>query len=95
MTRLIRACPWATYDTSIAAANLEVLSRLARQTTSFDLIAGRDLLEPGAASILLVAMRGLVSDGDRNHVRRRLWPTAFERGTGEHLQSALQLLFSL
>ena len=23
MTRLIRACPWATYDTSIAGANLE------------------------------------------------------------------------
>ncbi|HEX6650151.1 MAG TPA: hypothetical protein VF075_11440 [Pyrinomonadaceae bacterium] len=53
MTRLIRACPWATYDTSIAGDNLEVLSALARQTIAFDLSAGRDLLEPGRASELL------------------------------------------
>jgi hypothetical protein len=53
MMRLIRACPWATYDTSVAAANLEVLSRLARQTSAFDLFAGHDLLEPLCASDLL------------------------------------------
>lgn len=53
MTRLLRACPWATYDTSIAGANLEVLSRLARQTSAFDLNAGRNLLEPNYASDLL------------------------------------------
>lgn len=53
MIRLIRACPWATYDTSIASANLEVLSALARQATGFDLAAGRDLLTPGFASGLL------------------------------------------
>jgi hypothetical protein len=53
MMRLIRACPWATYDTSIASANLEVLSALARQATGFDLAAGRDLLAPGFASDLL------------------------------------------
>jgi hypothetical protein len=53
MMRLIRACPWATYDTWVAAANLEVLSRLARQTSAFDLFAGRDLLEPQCASDLL------------------------------------------
>lgn len=53
MTRLIRACPWATYDTSIAGANLELLSKLARQTNAFDLHAGRDLLEPGYASDIL------------------------------------------
>ena len=52
MSRLIRACPWATYDTSIAGANLELLSKLARQTTAFDLYAGRDLLEPGYAASL-------------------------------------------
>src|SRR6185503_10366241 len=28
MMRLIRACPWATYDTAVASANLEVLSAL-------------------------------------------------------------------
>lgn len=53
MTRLIRACPWATYDTSIAGANLEALSALARQTSAFNLYAGRDLLEPGCAADLL------------------------------------------
>jgi len=50
MTRLIRSCPWATYDRSIASANLKVLSKLARQASAFDLYAGRDLLEPGYAS---------------------------------------------
>jgi len=53
MTRLIRACPWATYDTAVASANLEVLYALARQATGFDLAAGRDLLVPGFASELL------------------------------------------
>lgn len=50
MTRLITACPWATYDRSIAGANLELLSALARQANGFDLSAGRDLLEPGFAA---------------------------------------------
>lgn len=53
MARLIRACPWATYDTAIAGANLELLSRLARQATAFDLAAGADLLEPDRAAELL------------------------------------------
>lgn len=53
MARLIRACPWATYDTAVAGPNLEVLSKLARQAKGFDLSAGTDLLEPGAASRLI------------------------------------------
>ena len=53
MMRLIRACPWATYDTSIASANLEVLSTLARHAVAFELLAGRDLLQPGYAAELL------------------------------------------
>jgi hypothetical protein len=53
MARLIRACPWATYDTSIASANLEVLSALARQTNAYELRAGRDLLQPGYAAEFL------------------------------------------
>ncbi len=55
MTRLIRACPWATYDRSIAGANLELLSRLARQAAAFDLVAGSDLLEPGRATELITS----------------------------------------
>jgi hypothetical protein len=53
MMRLIRACPWATYDTSIASDNLNVLSALARQANGFDLAAGSDLLVPGFACTLL------------------------------------------
>ncbi|HEU4769398.1 MAG TPA: hypothetical protein VFS77_18665, partial [Pyrinomonadaceae bacterium] len=53
MMRLIRACPWATYDTAVACANLELLSRLARQAKGFDLAAGTDLLEPARAAELL------------------------------------------
>jgi hypothetical protein len=53
MTRLIRACPWATYDTSIAGANLDLLSRLARQVKAFALDAGKDLLEPARAAELM------------------------------------------
>ncbi len=53
MTRLLRACPWATYDKSIAGANLTLLSALARQARGYDLSAGRDLLDPGFAARLL------------------------------------------
>ncbi len=53
--RLITACPWATYDRSVAGANLELLSALARQANGFDLSAGRDLLEPGSGASLLRA----------------------------------------
>ena len=53
MMRLLKACPWATYDVAIAAPNLDLLSRLARQTRAFDLFASRDLLTPGFASDLL------------------------------------------
>jgi hypothetical protein len=50
MTRLLRACPWATYDKSIAGANLSLLSTLARQARGYDLSAGRDVLDPGFAA---------------------------------------------
>ena len=53
MTRLVRACPWATYDTAVAGANLEVLSTLARQATGFNLSAGSDLLMSSHAAELL------------------------------------------
>lgn len=53
MMRLITACPWATYDRSIASANLELLSALARQARGFRFSAGRDLLDPGFAASFL------------------------------------------
>jgi len=56
MMRLIRACPWASYDSSISVANFEVLSALVRQTVAFELFAGRDLLQPGYAAELLAEL---------------------------------------
>jgi hypothetical protein len=56
MMRLIKGCPWATYDTAIAAPNLDLLSRLARHATGFDLMAGADLLQPGQASEIIGAV---------------------------------------
>ena len=56
MMRLVRACPWATYDSSIATRNLKVLSALARQSIAYELYAGRDLLQPGHAAELLCAL---------------------------------------
>jgi hypothetical protein len=58
MARLIRACPWATYDRAIAAANLHLFSRLSRQCKGFDVLAGKDLLEPLCASALLTSRVG-------------------------------------
>ena len=55
MSRLIRACPWATYDTAIAGANLKLLSRLARQAKGFNLMAGTNLLDPDRASEIIGA----------------------------------------
>ena len=53
VTRLIRACPWATYDRAVAENYLAVLSRLARQTNAFELKAGTDLLNPQVAADIL------------------------------------------
>jgi len=56
MMQLIRACPWASYDSSISVANFEVLTALVRQTVAFELFAGRDLLRPGYAAELLTQL---------------------------------------
>ncbi len=44
MSRLLKHCPWACYDKPTAAAYLAVFGQLVRETTAFDLFAGRDLL---------------------------------------------------
>ena len=56
MTRLIRHCPWSSYDTSAARSHLRVLSRLVRQTVAYRLFAGRDMLTTArCASDLLIS----------------------------------------
>jgi hypothetical protein len=55
MARLIRMNPWSCYDRSTAGEHLAVLSALAKQASGFSLLAGRDLLDPDAAAMLLAA----------------------------------------
>jgi len=55
MTRLLRACPWATYDTAVAGPHVQLLSRLARQARGFELQAGTEILEPAQASRIILA----------------------------------------
>jgi hypothetical protein len=45
MTRLLRLCPWASYDKPTSVAHLRVLGMLANSTQAFELHAGADLLE--------------------------------------------------
>lgn len=44
MSRLLKMCPWACYDSNSAGAHLSLLGRLARETSGFDILAGNDLL---------------------------------------------------
>jgi hypothetical protein len=54
MQRLVRHCPWATYDAYSAPEYLRVLARLANQCRAYELLAGRDLLlQPERAANLL------------------------------------------
>ncbi|MFN2454847.1 MAG: hypothetical protein ABR577_11565 [Pyrinomonadaceae bacterium] len=54
MSRLIKHCPWSTYDTAIAPDYLSALGLLIKQSVAYRLIAGADLLrEPQRAAMLL------------------------------------------
>jgi hypothetical protein len=55
MARLIRQCPWASYDTGTAREHLRVLGMLAKQSASFTLDAGRDLIEDSSRAPKLLA----------------------------------------
>ena len=50
LTRLVRMCPWAAYDTAVARPHLSALARLARQCRSYELLAGTDLLHDREAA---------------------------------------------
>ncbi|HEX8473738.1 MAG TPA: hypothetical protein VF666_06865 [Pyrinomonadaceae bacterium] len=53
MARLIKLCPWSSYDVTAARGNLRVLGRLVSQTKSFVFRAGRDVLDdPGLPATL-------------------------------------------
>ena len=53
MARLIRMCPWSCYDRSTAAEHLAVLSAVAKQSTGYSLLAGKDLLDPARSADLI------------------------------------------
>lgn len=53
MARLIRMSPWSCYDRAMAAEHLAVLSALAKQSTGYSLLAGKDLLDPARAVDLI------------------------------------------
>ncbi|HEX2832688.1 MAG TPA: hypothetical protein VHW00_06715 [Thermoanaerobaculia bacterium] len=50
LTRLLRMCPWASYDTAVARPHLNALATLARQCASYTLLAGTDLLYDAEAA---------------------------------------------
>ena len=59
MSRLIRMCPWACYDKPAAQSHLNLLARLARQASGFELLAGTDLFHDAEfASRFLLAQTG-------------------------------------
>jgi hypothetical protein len=54
MMNLVTACAWARYDKTVAREYLQVLANLARQSVSWALYAGHDMLEEtGCAAALL------------------------------------------
>jgi hypothetical protein len=55
MARLIRQCPWASYDAGTAREHLRVLGLLAKQSSSYSLDAGLDLLEDSTCAPRLLA----------------------------------------
>jgi hypothetical protein len=55
MTRLVRMCPWASYDAAAARAHLRLLARLARQCKTYVLRAGRDIFDDASAAARLLA----------------------------------------
>lgn len=55
LIRLLKMCPWASYDTAVARPHLDALARLARQCSSYELRAGTDLLEDARAAPSLFA----------------------------------------
>jgi hypothetical protein len=44
MVRLLKMCPWASYDRRTGSTHLQILATLARQCAGYDLAAGGDVL---------------------------------------------------
>jgi hypothetical protein len=59
MAGLLRMCPWACYDRATTNDHLYLLADLAKQCVSFELSAGRDVLDDPAriAQIVLEQLK--------------------------------------
>ncbi len=57
MSRLIRMCPWASFDECSAGGHLRLLAQLVRQCRSFEVFAGRDLLNDPTLAARLIRER--------------------------------------
>lgn len=59
MVRLIKQCPWSSYETSVVPDYLRVVGRLVKQSDAYVLLAGRDILSETkrAAEILAAHMK--------------------------------------
>jgi hypothetical protein len=55
LARLLKMCPWASYDTAVARPHLSALAHLTRQCASYTLRAGTDLLYDAQAGPRLFA----------------------------------------
>jgi hypothetical protein len=63
MTRLLRLCPWASYDIPTSGDHLRMLGWLAKSTSAFVLLAGIDILENPklAAEVVYRAVSGIAA----------------------------------
>jgi hypothetical protein len=55
MLRLISMCPWASLDTAVAQTHLRLLERLVKQSRSYLLLGGRDILTEAECAPALLA----------------------------------------
>ena len=54
MPRLLRLCPWASYDKPTSGEHLRILARLVNSTSAFDFLAGTDMLHnPGLVADMI------------------------------------------
>jgi len=63
MARLLRLCPWASYDKPTSIEHLRLLGQLANSTAAFELRAGADLLQqPRLAEELVLSVVGKTAE---------------------------------
>lgn len=57
MSRLVKMCPWATYDKPASRGHLSALGTLARRARAYELAAGLDIFDDSSLTTELIAER--------------------------------------